>query len=234
MRRLGCLLRSAPFAKACWNPTVPICNVPPKLCSMFRGARQASAPRRIRGRRCGMKMLVTASWLSFGTGIYSPLPTTKLIRDHRHKCSLLHVYLQHIEANGGKSGQGCLTKSRKRTVPHRRLEVSAATDRARRRPRGAAAWPSVVWYSRPRHWPCRSYFSFTGLRRAWRAHRDVIAQLTRLLCRARALEGEITDLVAATGFNRQYPTRYVIIHLVVLLQIELRVLTKRGLDTPPA
>lgn len=38
----------------------------------------------------------------------------------------------------------------------------------------------------------------------------------RSISRARALEGEITDL-EATGFNRQYPTRF--IHLVVVLQI---------------
>ena len=55
----------------------------------------------------------------------------------------------------------------------------------------------------------------------------------RVLLSLRAREGEITDLVAATGFNRQYPTRYVII-LVVLLQIELRVLTKRELDAHAA
>ena len=50
----------------------------------------------------------------------------------------------------------------------------------------------------------------------------------------RALEGEITALLAARGFDRQYPTRYVIIHLVVLLQIEVQVLTKRGLDAHAA
>jgi hypothetical protein len=66
------------------------------------------------------------------------------------------------------------------------------------------------------------------------AHGDAIDQLPRLLCRARALAGERTDLVAARGFDRQHPTRYVIIHLVVLLQIELRVLTKRGLDAHAA
>ena len=32
----------------------------------------------------------------------------------------------------------------------------------------------------------------------------------------------------------QYPTRYVIIHLVILLQTELRVLTKKGLDAHAA
>jgi hypothetical protein len=45
---------------------------------------------------------------------------------------------------------------------------------------------------------------------------------------------DLTDFEAATGFDRQYPTRYVFIHLVVLLQIELRVLTKRGLDAHAA
>ena len=70
-----------------------------------------------------------------------------------------------------------------------------------------------------------------GYRNPWRA-RESRSRAPRPPRRkwARALEGELTDFEAATGFDRQYPTRYVFIRLVVLLQIELRVLTKRGLD----
>jgi len=73
-----------------------------------------------------------------------------------------------------------------------------------------------------------AYFSFSGAAPSFGAliemrsisSRGCSAELARL----------ITHLVAATGFDRQYRTRCVIIHLVVLLQIEVRVLGKRGLD----
>ena len=78
----------------------------PKLCSMFRGARQASAPGRIRGRRCGAMehedarhriLAVVRYWNLFPApdDEVDPRPPPQMT------LSLLHLCLRHIEADGG-------------------------------------------------------------------------------------------------------------------------------------
>jgi hypothetical protein len=87
----------------------------------------------------------------------------------------------------------------------------------------------------PGHWPYRCLLQFLGGCAELGTLIEMRSISPRLLCRARALDGEITDLEAATGFNRQYPSWYLIIHLVALVHIELRVLVKRDSTlTPPA
>jgi uncharacterized protein YjbJ (UPF0337 family) len=63
MRRLWCLLRPAPFAKACWNPTVSMFRVcSPKLCSTFTERRLKWIWNRIEGNWKQLKGKIKEKW----------------------------------------------------------------------------------------------------------------------------------------------------------------------------